>query len=184
MCVNLWLSLHGGTKARFLTPASRPSRGRDGQRSAEHFRAPLWRGSAAGQSTMTGYEGQTKYRSSLRGFTSCEYASIWYWKRPFHISAMSRPRLPLDSLPVWTSFNNGILNKVEVKSVPDKGSGLIAKNDSAAIGETSLISIPHSLVLNSEAVEESAKEDRSFRQLLDTCGHKVSSSILINSMPG
>lgn len=97
---------------------------------------------------------------------------------------MSRPRLPLDSLPVWTSFNNGILNKVEVKSVPDKGSGLIAKNDSAAIGETSLISIPHSLVLNSEAVEESAKEDRSFRQLLDTCGHKVSSPIPINSMPG
>lgn len=93
---------------------------------------------------------------------------------------MSRPRLPLESLPVWTSFNNGILNKVEVKSVPDKGSGLIAKNNSAAIGETPLISIPHSLVLNSEAVEEYAKEDRTFRQLLDTCGHKVSSLILIN----
>lgn len=97
---------------------------------------------------------------------------------------MSRPRLPLDSLPVWTSFNNGILSKVEVKSVPDKGSGLIAKNDSAAIGETTLISIPHSLVLNSEAVEEYAKEDRTFRQLLDTCGHKVSSPTVINSMPG
>lgn len=83
---------------------------------------------------------------------------------------------------MWTSFNNGNLSKVvEVKSIPDKGSGLVAKNDSAAIGETPMISIPHSLVLNSEAVEEYAKEDRSFRQLLDTCGHKVSSTVLINS---
>lgn len=95
---------------------------------------------------------------------------------------MARPRLPLDSLPVWTSFNNGNLSKVvEVKSVPDKGSGLIAKNDSAAIGEAPMISIPHSLVLNLEAVEEYAKEDRSFRQLLDACGHKVSGTNLINS---
>lgn len=94
---------------------------------------------------------------------------------------MSRPRLPLESLPVWTSFNNGILSKVEVRSVPDKGSGLIAKNDSAAIAGAPLISIPHSLVLNSEAVEEYAKEDKSFRQLLEACGHKVSSTILINS---
>lgn len=83
---------------------------------------------------------------------------------------------------MWTSFNNGNLSKVvEVKSVPDKGSGLIAKNDSAAIGEAPIISIPHSLVLNSEAVEEYAKEDRSFRRLLDACGHKVSSTILVNT---
>lgn len=94
---------------------------------------------------------------------------------------MSRPRLPLESLPVWTSFNNGILSNVEVKSVPDKGSGLIAKKDSAAIGDAPLISIPHSLVLNAEAVEEYAKEDRSFKQLLDACGHKVSRTLLINS---
>lgn len=90
---------------------------------------------------------------------------------------MSRPRLPLESLPVWTSFNNGILSQVEVKAVPGKGSGLIAKTDSGAMGEASLISIPHSLVLNAEAVEEYAKEDRSFRQLLDAFGHKVSSTI-------
>lgn len=94
---------------------------------------------------------------------------------------MPRPRLPLRSLPVWLSFNNGILSNVEVESVPHKGSGLIAKKDSAAIGESPLIAIPHSLVLNAEAVEEYGREDRSFKQLLDACGHKVSSTILTAS---
>ncbi|KAI3393471.1 hypothetical protein diail_4235 [Diaporthe ilicicola] len=85
---------------------------------------------------------------------------------------MPRPRLPLESLPVWTSFNNGIFTNVEAKSIPHKGSGLVAKKDSPDIGEAPLISIPHSLVLNEEAVEGYAKEDKSFRQLLDKCGHK------------
>ncbi|KAG8168847.1 hypothetical protein KVR01_001596 [Diaporthe batatas] len=85
---------------------------------------------------------------------------------------MPRPRLPLESLPVWTSFNNGVFSNVQVEPVPHKGSGLVAKKHSVAIGTLPLISIPHSLVLNSEAVEEYAKEDRSFRQLLDACGHK------------
>lgn len=64
MCVSLWLSLLGGTRQDFSRrQVARRGAGmaRDGQRSAEHFRAPLWRGSAAGQSTTTAYEGQTKY---------------------------------------------------------------------------------------------------------------------------
>lgn len=138
---------------------------------------------------MTGYEGQTKYLwngSGSKLIAKLHQPQIYIdlVLLSLHIFAMSRPRLPLDSLPVWTSFNNGILSKVvEVRSVPDKGSGLIAKNDSAVIGDAPLISIPRSLVLNSEAVEEYAKEDRSFRQLLDACGHKVSSTVLINSCP-
>lgn len=120
-------------------------------------------------------------RFGVRSFTGRNYASIL--GRPVCIPAMSRPRLPLEALPVWTSFNNGILSNVGVESVPHKGSGLIAKKDSADIGDSPLISIPHSLVLNMEAVEEYAKEDRSFRQLLDVCGHKVSSTALTTSLP-
>ncbi|KAK2615026.1 hypothetical protein N8I77_001805 [Diaporthe amygdali] len=85
---------------------------------------------------------------------------------------MARRRLPLESLPVWISFNNGIFSNVEVKPIAHKGSGVVAKKDLATTGEAPLISIPHSLVLSTEAVEEYAKEDRSFRQLLDACGHK------------
>ncbi|POS70719.1 SET domain-containing protein [Diaporthe helianthi] len=86
---------------------------------------------------------------------------------------MPRQRLPLKSIHVWTRFNNGILSNVEVESVPHKGSGLIAKKHSAAIVASPLISIPHSLVLNAEAVEAYAKEDSSFRLLVDACGHKT-----------
>jgi hypothetical protein len=120
-------------------------------------------------------------RRSLRALLDSITPSNLGW--PVCIPAMPRPRLPLDSLPVWTSFNNGTLNNVAVEIVPHKGSGLIAKKDSAGFGVWPLISIPHSLVLNAEAVEEYAKEDKSFRQLLDVCGYKVSSAALITSSP-
>lgn len=47
------------------------------------FQGPTLEGFSYRAITMTAYEGQTKYRagavrSSLRSFTSCEYASIGY----------------------------------------------------------------------------------------------------------
>lgn len=40
------------------------------------------------------------------------------------------------------------------------------------LDESSLLRVPHSLVLNEEAVEEYAKEDRNFRQLFDAVGRR------------
>ena len=36
-----------------------------------------------------------------------------------------------------------------------------------------LLTVPHSLVLNQAAVEEYAKEDRNFKQLVEAVGHHV-----------
>ena len=149
--------------------------GRTSARPPEHF-APHFGGVLRQGTQLYDGHGSKSIEASL-----AEVLITLALERPVRIPVMSRPRLPLEFLPVWASFHNGILNNVEVKSVPDKGSGLVAKEDAAAIGEAPLISIPHSLVLNAEAVEEYAKEDRSFKQLLDACGHKVSRTVLFNS---
>lgn len=116
---------------------------------------------------------------------------------------MPRQRLPLPALPAWTSLNNIIFSGVEVQPIQHKGHGLVATsqaqvddgvddgdndetknkdsgNDENKNKETgsyqppSLITIPRELVLNAEAVEQYAKEDRNFKALLDACGRKVS----------
>lgn len=102
-----------------------------------------------------------------------------------HISgAMSakRQHLSLEALPAWMSLNDVIFHKVEVQTIERKGNGLVAqqswlstppdnKKDNDEDNEP-LVTVPHGLVLNQEAVEEYAKEDRNFRALLDTCGRK------------
>lgn len=86
-----------------------------------------------------------------------------------------RARLSLEALSAWMSFNDAALHGVNVQSVENKGNGLVAQEKLArGSKQTPLLAISHGLVLNQEAVEEYAKEDRNFRELLDTCGHKVS----------
>lgn len=127
---------------------------------------------------------------------------------------MPRQRLPLQALPAWTSLNNIAFSGVEVQPIQHKGHGLVATkqahvddndndvdndenktkdngNDEDKNTETGsyrpppLITIPRELVLNAEAVEQYAKEDRNFKALLDACGRKVSlhlfSSLLSSS---
>lgn len=90
---------------------------------------------------------------------------------------MPRERLTLESLPAWISLNNVTFSKVEIQPVQHKGHGLIARAASAEIGQTPLVTIPHDLVLNAEAVEAYAKADGNFRTLIDSCGHKVSNGL-------
>lgn len=100
---------------------------------------------------------------------------------------MPRERLPLQALSVWMDLNNAVFSRVEVQPIQHKGHGLVAVaqaqadlddghlNDDNDTGRSQppLITVPHDLVLNAEAVEQYAKEDRNFRALLDACGHKV-----------
>lgn len=75
-------------------------------------------------------------------------------------------------------FSNATLaNNIEVHPVPQKGNGLVIQTTSADIGQSALLTVPHDLVLNADAVEEYAKEDRNFRALVDACGHKVSAKL-------
>jgi hypothetical protein len=58
-----------------------------------------------------------------------------------------------------------------------KGYGVVGNEDVKATDGTadvsSLITVPHDLILNAAAVEEYAKEDKNFRLLLDAIGHRV-----------
>lgn len=90
---------------------------------------------------------------------------------------MHRERLPLQVLPAWLQLANGTFSNVEVQPIQHKGNGLVAQASSVDIGQSPVITIPHDLVLNAEAVEEYAKEDSNFRLLLEACGHKVSSRL-------
>lgn len=85
-----------------------------------------------------------------------------------------RERLFLQALPAWMSFNDAVFHGVEVLPVELKGNGLVAQQSLVDGEQAPLLVIPHGLVLNQEAVEEYAKEDRNFRALLDACGRKVS----------
>lgn len=71
-------------------------------------------------------------------------------------------------------INDATFSNVVVKPINHKGNGLIAQKDLADSVDTPVLTIPHGLVLNAEAVQEYAKEDRNFSQLLQACGHKVS----------
>lgn len=90
---------------------------------------------------------------------------------------MHRERLPLHALPAWMKFHDAFFAHVEIQDMQEKGHGLAATDTTAAIGLSSLVTVPRDLVLNTEAVEEYAKEDSNFRTLLDACGRKVSQEL-------
>lgn len=71
------------------------------------------------------------------------------------------------------SFNDAVFHNVKVQPIEHKGNGLVTQeSQDQEQQQQPLLVIPHGLVLNQEAVEEYAKEDRNFRALLDACGHK------------
>lgn len=94
-----------------------------------------------------------------------------------YLYAMPRPELPIEALPAWSLLNNVCFLDVEIGETPGRGFGLVSGRDLNTTDRTfdrpALITIPGSLVLNHGAVEEYAKEDRNFKQLLEVAGHQV-----------
>lgn len=87
---------------------------------------------------------------------------------------MPRERLPLSALPAWRDFNSVTFTHVKIQHIPEKGHGLITQAAAEEIGQLPLVTVPHDLVLNAEAVDEFSKEDKNFRALLDVCANRVS----------
>ncbi|ORY63027.1 uncharacterized protein BCR38DRAFT_344875 [Pseudomassariella vexata] len=89
---------------------------------------------------------------------------------------MRRGEFPIASLPVWCSLNDVTFFDVKVGDIEGKGYGLVAERDLVNEEDNSesplLLTIPKDLVLSAEAVEEYAKEDKNFRQLLEAAGHR------------
>ncbi|KAI1454467.1 SET domain-containing protein [Annulohypoxylon moriforme] len=89
---------------------------------------------------------------------------------------MRRGRFSLSDLPAWCVLNNVTFVDVKATDINDRGYGLIADTD--LIDEDgdadipALLTIPRDLVLSAEGVEEYAKENKDFRQLLDIVGRR------------
>jgi hypothetical protein len=98
---------------------------------------------------------------------------------PQKTSAMHRPALPIEGLPAWAHLNGVSFHNIKVTNTEGKGYGVVSDENLEAT-ETAdvppLLTVPHNLVLNAAAVEEYAKEDKNFRQLLDTVGRLVTES--------
>jgi hypothetical protein len=93
---------------------------------------------------------------------------------------MKREQLPITVLHAYAKLNDISFNGVGVQDLGGKGYGLAAERPLNAAGSTeaiNLLHIPHSLILCAEAVEEHAKFDQHFRQLLDVAGGKVTAHI-------
>ena len=90
---------------------------------------------------------------------------------------MHPPSLPIEGLPAWARLNDVSFHNVKVANLEGKGYGVVSDTELSATVETTdtpaLLVVPHNLVLNAAAVSEYAKEDKSFKQLLDAVGHRV-----------
>ncbi|KAI1662562.1 SET domain-containing protein [Daldinia decipiens] len=88
---------------------------------------------------------------------------------------MRRGHFSLNDLPAWSTLNGVNFLDVAVANIEGRGNGLVAKKDLISQeGESeplTLLTIPKELVLSAEGVEEHAKENKYFRQLLDIAGH-------------
>ncbi|KAK3988316.1 hypothetical protein QBC44DRAFT_103848 [Cladorrhinum sp. PSN332] len=79
--------------------------------------------------------------------------------------------LPIEDLPAWARLNNVSFADVMVTKTEGKGYGVFAQKDMTAVEGTLdtpvLFTVPRDLTLNITAIDEYAKEDKNFKQLLE-----------------
>lgn len=89
---------------------------------------------------------------------------------------MRRDQLPITALHAYAKLNDISFRGVGVQDLGAKGYGLAAErslDSKDAIEPLNLLHIPHALILCAETVEEHAKFDHHFHDLLDAAGRKV-----------
>ena len=96
---------------------------------------------------------------------------------------MRRAQLPITALPAWSKLNDASFIDISVHDLgEEKGFGL-ATGRRLSSKETfdvpTLLAIPHDLILSAEAIEEYAKVDQHFKQLLEAAGGKVRRPIFL-----
>ncbi|EGX95860.1 SET domain protein [Cordyceps militaris CM01] len=87
------------------------------------------------------------------------------------------PQLSIESLPAWATLQDVKLQQVGMRHIDGKGYGLVAGTRLNASEEANdaleIMRVPAELVLSGEAVEEYAKVDHHFKQLIEAAGRKV-----------
>jgi len=98
--------------------------------------------------------------------------------QPSKHQRMRREHLPIQAIPAWSKLNDVSFIDIGVQDLgADKGSGLVttrALSSKDTYDIPTLLAIPHDLILSAEAIEEHAKVDQHFRELLEAAGGKVS----------
>lgn len=92
----------------------------------------------------------------------------------------SSDTLPVEALPGWARLNGLEFLNCKLDLVGDKGIGLVATHElSLAAGDAGLnddkplLKVPRDMALSAETIEDFAKTDQNFRQLLDAVGKQV-----------
>ncbi|KAI1632995.1 hypothetical protein F4809DRAFT_644891 [Biscogniauxia mediterranea] len=89
---------------------------------------------------------------------------------------MRRGHFPLSALPAWCVLNDVSFVDVEVADIDGRGLGLVAErdliNEEGNVEIPTLLTIPKDLVLSAAGVEEYARENKDFRQLLNAAGRQ------------
>lgn len=100
---------------------------------------------------------------------------------------MRRSQLPISALPLWAKLNDCVFYDVCVKDFEGKGLGFVAEralsSEEGNLDIPTLLHVPKDLVLSAEAVEEHAKVDKEFRELLNAAGGKVSGCTMSRAEP-
>ena len=92
----------------------------------------------------------------------------------------SSETLPIEALPGWARLNGLEFLNCKLDQTEDKGIGLVATSElSLAAGDAGLdddkplLKVPRDVVLGADTIEDFAKVDQNFRQLLDVAGKQV-----------
>lgn len=84
---------------------------------------------------------------------------------------MGELQLPVESFPAWALLQHVEFDDVAIAQTPDKGYGLVSNNDLEQ--ERIVLSVPKDLLLSVDQVDQYAKVDSNFRDLLEAFGQQV-----------
>lgn len=81
-------------------------------------------------------------------------------------------QLPQAAISSWATLNDVSFDRSVPGSVPGRGGALLAKENLDAEEDMSnlLLTVPKDLILSLERVQDHAKVDRDFREVLDSLG--------------
>lgn len=90
---------------------------------------------------------------------------------------MHRPHVSITALPAWCKLNNVTFFDASVEDLGSTGHGIVASRDVSSLEKTfdipAFLNIPNELILCRDMIDEHAKVDRHFRELLEVAGGKV-----------
>jgi len=86
---------------------------------------------------------------------------------------MRRAEISISALPAWATLNGALFYNISVEDFGTKGYGFLTNRAVSSEDTFALLRVPKDLILCTEAVQEHAKVDKYFRELLQVAGGVV-----------